>query len=263
MKILHLSDTHMLPPGEELFGVDPAKRLKACVKHINKHHLDAELCVITGDLANKGQVSAYENLKEVLNDLLVPVRFLLGNHDRRLSFKSVFKGEDCDENGYIQSVWDKDKYRLIFLDTKDDNPGHQGRFCAKRLAWLRKVFPETKERVVLFMHHPWFPLGIPSVDCIGVQNSPGLQEFIKENQGQIHHLVFGHYHRYISGAWCGIAFHTINALAHQIALELNDPTRVAGSHEEPAYGVINFNESGTVIWQCHFLRDAYDFWIDH
>jgi 3',5'-cyclic AMP phosphodiesterase CpdA len=263
MKIIHLSDTHMLPPGEQLFGVDPEKRLAACVEHVNQHHGDADLCVISGDLANQGQVEAYEHLALLLDPLKPPLRLLLGNHDRRRNFIQVFGDLPRDDQGYVQSILPGPEINLIFLDSKDNRPGHQGRLGPRRLAWLQEQMAALSGPMALFIHHPWFPLGIPSVDCIGLDHSQDLQGLLLKNLPRLAHLGFGHYHRFISGSWHGVSFHTINSVAHQIALEVHHPRRVAGSHEEPAYAVVNLEKTGVRIQQCHFLRDTYDFWIDH
>ncbi|NIO42429.1 MAG: phosphodiesterase, partial [Burkholderiales bacterium] len=62
MKFVQVTDMHIMPPGQELLGLDPRARLDACIADINANHADAELCVFTGDLAEKDYVEAYRNL---------------------------------------------------------------------------------------------------------------------------------------------------------------------------------------------------------
>ena len=52
MKILQITDTHMVPGKQDMHGVNPYQRLSACVEDIRQNQTDAELCVITGDLAH-------------------------------------------------------------------------------------------------------------------------------------------------------------------------------------------------------------------
>ncbi len=87
MKLIHITDIHLVPPGERLLGLDPGERLKACIRDINIHHSDADLCVITGDLANRGETAAYTLLRERLLELKIPCQLLIGNHDNRENFK--------------------------------------------------------------------------------------------------------------------------------------------------------------------------------
>ena len=54
MKIIVVTDLHLVPPPERIYGFDPAARLDACLKDIEALHGDAEFCVITGDLVDRG-----------------------------------------------------------------------------------------------------------------------------------------------------------------------------------------------------------------
>ncbi|MFJ2992444.1 metallophosphoesterase [Pandoraea sp. NPDC087047] len=58
-KIIHITDTHLVTPGELLYGLDPYQRLVACIDDILAHHTDAECCVITGDLTHRDQVTVH------------------------------------------------------------------------------------------------------------------------------------------------------------------------------------------------------------
>ena len=93
LSFIHLTDLHLVAPGEVLYGLDPAVRLQAAVESIISRHgpgcaAPAEFAVITGDLAHLGEVAAYEALKEILRPLPFPCHLLLGNHDDRGAFLS-------------------------------------------------------------------------------------------------------------------------------------------------------------------------------
>ena len=66
MKLIHLTDLHLGPVGEELWGLDPYARADAMLSDIADRHADAALCVITGDLADKGDPCAYAWLRDRL-----------------------------------------------------------------------------------------------------------------------------------------------------------------------------------------------------
>ena len=59
MKFIQITDLHLVPKGEMLHGLDPYDRLKECINDINHSHKDAEVCVITGDLAHGANQQAY------------------------------------------------------------------------------------------------------------------------------------------------------------------------------------------------------------
>ena len=53
MKVIQITDIHLVPAGKLLFGEDPVTRVRHCIAHVHEHHPDADLCVITGDLTLK------------------------------------------------------------------------------------------------------------------------------------------------------------------------------------------------------------------
>src|SRR5579871_2695784 len=66
MKIVHLTDIHLGPKGLVRFGADQHERLAAAIAGINANHPDAALCIVTGDLADRGDLTAYEDLRTAL-----------------------------------------------------------------------------------------------------------------------------------------------------------------------------------------------------
>ena len=144
-KWIHLTDLHMVPEGERLHGLDPAARLLACIRHINAHHADALGCILTGDLADRGDLASYMRLRGLLAELALPWRLTIGNHDRRASVRRVFPAAFADGGGFAQSVVDTAAGALILLDSVDPgNPG--GRLCADRLAWMDARLTELDDR---------------------------------------------------------------------------------------------------------------------
>ncbi|WP_258589037.1 metallophosphoesterase [Mesorhizobium sp. AR02] len=151
MKIIQLSDPHLMAPGGLLYGSDPLARLDACLADIGKNHADAELVVISGDLTNDGERAAYVALRERLAQFSPPCRLMLGNHDDRALFLEMFP-DAAAEQGFVQSVFDGSEGRLILLDTLDS--GHvEGRLCAARLEWLDEK-AEGSARPGLPLHAP-------------------------------------------------------------------------------------------------------------
>ncbi len=115
MKIIHLTDLHLVPPGEKLWGLDPFARFDAALNDIAAHHADAGLVAITGDLAERGETAAYELLRDRLSRFPLPVRLMLGNHDDRANYLQVFGGADA--SGHVQGALELGGAALLFLDT--------------------------------------------------------------------------------------------------------------------------------------------------
>ena len=103
-KLIHLTDPHIVPPGETLCALDPAARLTSAVDEINRLHADAFAVVLTGDLSYHGLHPAYELAREILARLEVPCHLLIGNHDDRSAFRQVFPETPVDPGGFVQYV---------------------------------------------------------------------------------------------------------------------------------------------------------------
>lgn len=237
MKFIHITDTHLVAPGTMLHGLDPCERLKACIADIKEHHGDAEFCIITGDLAHRGEEAAYQEMRRLLQTLPMPWFPLMGNHDLRAPFKKFFGEVPCDENGYVQAVIRNASGSFILLDTLSEGE-NGGRYCAERQAWLKARLDEADGGpVYLFMHHPPFGVNIPSLDRMALLD-PEVFAGLLEGHDNIRHLFFGHVHRPVCGSWRGIPFSTMRGLNHQVPFDLKTISPVPKSHEPPAYAVV-------------------------
>ena len=164
MKLIHIPDTHFVQRGRKLYGLDPHARLAAAVADINKHHRDAELAIVTGDLTHWGEAAAYASFTACMAELAIPYVAMVGNHDRRDVCIESVKAAPRDENGHIQGFRDASKGRLIFLDTLEHDT-HAGHMCERRLDWLERTLAQTPsdKPIFLLMHHPPFDVGIDNL----------------------------------------------------------------------------------------------------
>ncbi len=256
MKIIQITDTHLMPHGTNLHGLNPCERLEACISSINEFHADAELCFITGDLTDQGHRKAYHDLREIFRQLKMPYHPLIGNHDHREIFTEVFPEVPLDENGFVQQMLATEQRRFLLLDTVEHGQ-HWGSYCEKRGEWLRKQLKDAGSKAVyLFMHHPPFNIGIPSLDFLSLKNDAKRIQEIVCDFSNIKHLFFGHVHRPVSGSWHGIPFTTLRGTNHQVQLDLNAVDYLPYSHEPPAYCVIFLEHQQTTVHFHDYLDDS-------
>jgi 3',5'-cyclic AMP phosphodiesterase CpdA len=259
MKLLHLTDTHFIPPGETLYGRDPSIALAAAIADINAHHRDAELAVVTGDLTHWGEDAAFAHLAATLKGLEVPYRLLIGNHDRRDAFARHFPEQAFDAGGFVQSVVETSAGRFLLLDTMLDGT-HAGHYCEERLAWLAEQLAAAKgQPLFLFMHHPPFTTYLPRLDRIGLQQARQFRAVVEPYARQVRHLFFGHVHRPIAGSWLGIPVSALRAMNHQVAFAMTEERDLPGSFEPPAYCVAKIDTDSVVVHFHDFLDDSQRF----
>jgi len=245
-KIIHITDPHLVAAGEILHGLDPHARLAACIDDILEHHGDAACCVITGDLAHRGETAAYEALHSQVRRLPFPCFPLMGNHDVRSRFGAVFPQRLDDGQGFVQGRFDIDGAALLMLDTLDEGR-NGGLYCERRLAWLARQLQDVGGRpAYLFMHHPPFDIGIPCLDRIGLSNPEPFAR-LAAGHGNLRHLFFGHVHRPVCGSWHGIPYSTMRGLNHQVPFDLHTISPVPKSHEPPAYAVVFLDDAQVTV----------------
>ena len=260
MKLIHLTDTHLVEPGLRLYGLDPQARLEAAISDIVKHHSDAALTVVTGDLTHWGEPAAYRCYGECVARLPMPVVSMVGNHDRRAACLAALTTAPRDRNGFVQGFRDTPYGRCIFLDTLDER-SHAGQMCEQRLGWLAETLAETPPGlpILLFMHHPPFSVGIHEMDRISLAQRAEFAEVIWPYRSRVRHLFFGHVHRPIGGSWQGIPFSTLRGTNHQVWFDLEPDCPHLASHEPPAYGVVLIDDDMVVAHSHDFLDTSRRF----
>ena len=236
-KIIQITDPHLCPPGQGILGLDPAKRLQAVVRSVNENHADAALCIVTGDLTDRGEEAAYGALKDCLSGLRVPYRLLLGNHDARAAFLEVFPEVATDDGGFVQSTVQVGETLCILLDTLDESRPGSGLLCERRLIWLDEQLAASAWRqVIVFMHHPPHSIGLRWFDDMLLENGAEVMDRLVRHPN-VAHIVFGHVHVNTSGVWRGVSYSASRGTCHKI---LSDPTAEQADYVDqgPAYDIL-------------------------
>ncbi|MEI4472160.1 phosphodiesterase [Frigidibacter sp. MR17.24] len=244
MKIIQITDTHLVPSGRTAHGIDPERQLRGAIADITARHADADLVVITGDLCNDGEPEAYALLREILRPVTAPVRLLLGNHDHRPNFRAAFPDHPCDAAGYVQSAIDTAQGRLIFLDTHEKGVVG-GIFGADRMAFLADALAGAGDQpVTVFVHHPPLPDGIRHFRDIGLHDNGRMRAALAAHAPGVRQVVFGHIHVPMTGMTPdGLAYSSGQACAHRFVTDVDaaTPDWTGGN---PCYRVIHIDALG-------------------
>ena len=250
-KIVIFSDVHLTSRGNKIIGLNPLQRLQIAIDDAQLNHADADHIVFTGDLSHDGNIESYFLLKDLLQNVKIPVTYMMGNHDCRTNFASVFPSVLFDENGFLQSTASFSSYKCLFLDTLQ-NPVKKikkggGYMCEKRLAWLQaQLSLAQKESVILFMHHPAFPVGFKGMDSINLANSDEFFSLLKKYQN-VSYIIAGHIHLTISGNFKGYGFSIFKSTCHQMPLMLDSENIKVSAAEPPGYGVLILRTDGITV----------------
>ena len=218
MKIVQISDPHLVAPGTLAWGMDPADRLSRCLDDVARWHGDAAFCVITGDLTDRGDAQAYRWLKTRLDTFPLRTVLLLGNHDEREVFCTTFPDVPRDAQGFVQQRIDSPNGVFLFLDTLKGGQVSEGQYCKARQDWLAAQLASTESKAVyIFMHHPPCDVGIPYMDRIKLDEAADFARIVT-TAGHVRHIFFGHVHRPAYLHWNGIACTCLPGTNHQVPL---------------------------------------------
>ncbi|WP_310621248.1 phosphodiesterase [Flexibacterium corallicola] len=255
LKAIWMSDPHFMQEGD-VMGHDPRVRLQAAVDHINRHHVDASYCIISGDMVNRGTHADYGALRKLLNKLEVPFLPMVGNHDERELFRTMLPLPKSCMADFVQYSISTSDGLIVCLDTQK-NLSDAGEFCEERLAWLQDTLQKAADiPVYIFMHHPPMSLGLPMQDTANMENGDDFLELLSKYDS-VKYLFIGHVHRPISGTVRGIPFSTMRSILYQAPAPKPDWNweSFKPSEEAPNLGVLTI-ESAAVNLQfeqfCNF-----------
>ena len=248
---LHFTDPHLPPPGGAVLGGDPAPAFAAALADAAERHgpdgpLPASFAAITGDLVRDGEPAAYARLREMLEGLPWPVHLLLGNHDDRGAFRDAFPGAPLDDGGFVQQSVTTPAGTCLMLDTHA--PGRpEGELCAGRLRWLAARLAETTGPVLLFLHHPPLPVGIPVMDGMGLRDADALWETLAPHRARVRHVFHGHLHRPIAGSWRGVPLSSLRGTAFAVSLDQQPGAATVSHREAPCYALARASGEDLVV----------------
>ena len=253
MKLIHITDLHLVAPFEALWGLKPFDRLEACLDDIEAHHGDAEFCVISGDLTDRGEIEAYRALAKRLESFPIRTFLMVGNHDDRATMLKAFPDTPVDANGFIQAEHRAGGAVFLFLDTLKGE-GSAGLYCEQRRQWLsERIAAAGGAPIYIFMHHPPFDIEIPYMDRIKLEE-PEKFEAVIRGDADIRHIFFGHVHRPVYVNWNGIPATALPAISHQVPLRRESVTS-RYSDEPPMYAVVDVFEDRLVVnADCYMHR---------
>lgn len=245
----------------------------------NRQRLDrtlATLCAMkpapdmlfaTGDLIDRGDRESYERLREAIGVVPFPVHLVLGNHDERDNFRSVFP-QYRFVDGFLQYEVDTPDLRILVLDTLEEGR-HGGAFCEERAAWLVARLSEQPDRKTLIvLHHPPIELGIPWMNTD--PEEPWVSRLATAIGGSrnVVGMICGHIHRATSTAWAGTVVSSCPSTAPQVALDLRPIDPEMPDHRDlivadpPAYALHFWNGRELVThWDTaedHAVLARYD-----
>lgn len=231
MIFLQISDTHVLAnEGATVQGHNPAANVRRVLARIEALPVVPQFCLISGDLAQDGEVASYQHLRRLLEPLAargVPLLPVVGNHDDRAALRQGFLGEAAGNAERLCYTCTFDGLRLIVLDSLI--PGEdEGRLGEEQLAWLTEQLEESAPLgTILVLHHSPAVTGLSRVGRLQLQDAEALREVIAGKP--LLGILAGHCHTASAAYFAGTSASTAPAVVFQLAPGASEMIFSAGS----------------------------------
>jgi 3',5'-cyclic AMP phosphodiesterase CpdA len=203
---VHFTDTHIMAGGvHPPTQVDTAACLQQVIGVLNALEPRPAFAVIGGDLVSPSLLDrskaltpedyapSYLLFQDLLRPLQSPVYMLLGNNDNRHAFHRVMQTAAAPPDAPYHYGFDHQGYHFVLLDSHQ--PGQSwGRIDAAQLTWLHEDLTAHRgQPTFVFLHHQPWPLGIPWMDALGLQNGEELVNVLRQYP-EVRWMICGHVH---------------------------------------------------------------------
>jgi 3',5'-cyclic AMP phosphodiesterase CpdA len=234
MTFVHLSDTHIAPPGEIAYDTDTPQNLRNVARRVREMALNPACFIFSGDLSNHGEPESYQHLARIVEEEFrpfgVPVLLGLGNHDSRLPFRRVMLGQteatDEREQHYYSTV--VGGLKVVMLDSLVPGQVH-GFLGDEQLAWLDRELAEgAPSGQVVVLHHPSLPRGVPRPNDYLLSDRDAFGDVLARHE--VLAVLCGHSHVPTFGLFA----RTLHVAAPATAYQLDPSIREGGRGLEGA-----------------------------
>ena len=195
--IAHVSDTHLLAGGKLQYGVvDTVQHLELALDRLGRIDPVPQALVFTGDLADRGEPKAYQQLREMVEPfaerLGAQVVWCMGNHDDRESYARGLYRLRCDTRRVRPRLRRRRAAHRGARHERARLPPRRDQRRAVRVARRRAGEP-APHGTFLAMHHP--PIPIPMLPAAAIIELDDQQRLADALAGtDVRMILGGHFH---------------------------------------------------------------------
>jgi len=166
MLIVQLTDIHLMAsPEQTLRGVNTQETLEKVLQAIAQLQPAPDLFLLTGDLADSGDATAYQRLREAITPLGIPTYALMGNHDLHDPLCQHLTNHLIH---YQQQII-LENWQILCLNSTV--AGQIGGYLAQEtLDWLEQTLSASQLPTLIALHHPPVILDSAWIDSMGLEN---------------------------------------------------------------------------------------------
>jgi len=189
--ILQFTDLHLLADTNgAMYGVVTDHAFRETLSAALCQHPQAQLLLLTGDLAEEPCQAVYRRLRDRLEATGIPALCVPGNHDDWSLMQDVLNGTmvSCAPSLLL------DDWLIVTLNSvREGSP--QGYFSNRaRQQLLAQLWAHPERMTLIATHHPCVSVGSPWMDRMGMDNGEQLLRLLAHFP-QVKAIVHGHAHQ--------------------------------------------------------------------
>ncbi|SDJ62338.1 phosphodiesterase [Streptomyces indicus] len=215
--------------------------------------MPVDALLVTGDIADHGSETEYEQAAGLLDGLPFPVLTCPGNHDVRGPYRKALLGH-APEDGPVDSFGLVGGTAILMCDSSI--PGEDdGRLSPATYDWIERTLDELGPEVpaLLAFHHPPVALHAPLPDSYPL-HEPGRLAALLERRPQIRALITGHAHTPAATVFAGRPVAVGPGVTWTLRLPWEGGDTVADRAADPGYALHVLDDEGRLTTHFRSVR---------
>ena len=261
LQFVHISDTHLLHPGQHnQFGeispelaqyaaqimalpYHPAAATEALVEEINRLPLKIDFVLHSGDVSGQ-QDADYEFSAALLGQINYPLIYLPGNHDLLAEVERCL----CQVAVEPVSEYEYGGVQIVCLDSSRYGQNHAGWLDETQLERLKAICcaPDERPLVVATHHHP-LQVDVPWLDALGLLNGEAMHQILLLARSRLRGVFFGHIHHSIDILKDGILYSGVASAAYQFLAWPGQAQAALDLMADPGFNVVTITRGETFV----------------
>jgi Icc protein len=194
MKVLHITDSHLYADtGKKLKNIQVESSFQQILSHARRHHANAELVILGGDMAQDERLETYQRLCSHLSDWSVPFLLSPGNHSNGNNLREALLGTLIRQQHWGQGIV-MGNWHVISLDSSCRNEV-AGDLSERELNRLKTLLKASRsEHVLLAVHHHPLPVQCAWLDQIMLRNAHDFWSVV-DTSDRVRAVLHGHTHQ--------------------------------------------------------------------
>lgn len=189
--ILQVTDLHFLAQSNQIkSGVNTEQSFGRVMESAKKNYGNADLLLVTGDLAQQPCQSSYQRIYNVLKKYQFKSLCLPGNHDDLALMQQFINTKQINCNKQISYKY----WQIICLNSKKEG-SESGYITDEELLYLKEILNKHPNLYTLIaIHHHPIPINSSWMDKMIIENSEKLFSLLSDYP-KVKAITCGHIHQ--------------------------------------------------------------------